>query len=168
MTDPDEGIDWDGTDEEMARLILAQGETFLQAQFTSAIASDQRATTLASILVTISAAVFAGALAIWEDVPDNALYGMSAMAGLLLIAAAFAAWAARPIDFWFPGSRPEQWYDGRKQGLALMIGGAAENVQIAIDENEAFMSGNQTAVRFSFVLALLSPLAALAVWRLFS
>lgn len=167
MSKPDDGIDWTGTSEHMARAILAQGEAFLQAQFQSALASDQRATTLASILVTVSAAVFAGALAIWDDIPDAALYGMSIMAGFLLVAAACAAWAARPIDFWFPGMRPEQWFDGRKQAIVDMLGGAAEDVQTRIDENEAFMSGNQTAVRASFVLALLSPLAGLAIWRLY-
>ncbi len=163
----DTGVDWTGTTEPMVRDILMQGETFLQAQFQSALAADQRATTLAGILVTLSTAVFAAAIATWEQVPADALYGMSAMAGILLVAGAFAAWAARPIDFWFPGSRPEQWYDGKLEKCVDMLGGAAELTQSSIDENEAFMVGNQTAVRISFVLALLSPIAGLAVWRAF-
>ncbi|HXG99519.1 MAG TPA: hypothetical protein VNI79_03775 [Sphingomicrobium sp.] len=165
MTDLAEGIDWTGTSEDMVREVLAQGEAFLQAQFQSALAADQRATTLASILVTISVAVFAGALAVWESVPDDALYAVSTIAAVLLLAAASAAWAARPIDFWYPGMRPEQWYDGRNEKLVDMLGGASEDVQFRIDENETLMGGNQTAIRISFVLAILSPIIGFIVWR---
>ncbi len=55
-------ISWDGVTEEMARQILAQGESYLQAQLQTALASDQRSTTMASILVTVAAAVGAGSI----------------------------------------------------------------------------------------------------------
>ena len=166
MSETDEGVDWTNTPEPMARDILAQGETFLHAQMQSALASDQRATTMAGLLITISTATFAGVVALWERLESDALAAGFTSAAVLLLAAVAAAWAARPIDFWFPGSRPEDWYEGRLCKPADMLGGEAENVQFRIDENEALMSGNQTALRLSFVLALLSPLAGLAVWRL--
>jgi hypothetical protein len=150
----------------MARDILAQGELFLQTQFQSAVASDQRATTMAGLLITVSTAIFAGVVTLWDKLTQDALNGGLVSAVTLLAAAFAAAWAARPIDFWYPGSRPEQWYHGRTQDSTKMIGGQAENVQMAIEENEAFMAGNQTAIRASFVLALVSPLLGLATWGL--
>lgn len=166
MDSEDAGIDWATADPETVRFIHSQAEVHLQAQLQCALASDQRATTFGSILASVSAAVFAGAIALWDRLESDALAGGLCMAVLLLIAAAFGAWAARPIDFFVPGARPEQLYDVRTINLPVVLGYAAENYQHDIDENERFMSGNQSALRRGFVVALVSPLVAATVWWL--
>ncbi|WP_294122088.1 hypothetical protein [Sphingomonas sp.] len=162
----DEGVDWTGVSEPMVRQILAHGDMFLQAQLQSAIASDQRATTLAGMLATLSAAAFAAAVALWGKISVDGMAGLLTMAIFQLIAALCSAWAARPIDFFIPGSRPEQWYHACKKDLVGMIGGAAEHAQFAIDENEVFMGGNQEALRAGLLLAVTSPLLGALIWWL--
>lgn len=166
MSDQDDQIDWTAADSETARFIHSQAEIHLQAQLQCALASDQRATTFGSILASVSAAVFAGVIALWEELERDALVGGLCMAALLLIAAAFGAWAARPIDFFVPGARPDQLYHVRGAPLTTVMGYAAENYQHDIDENERFMAGNQSALRAGFAVALASPLIAAVVWWL--
>jgi len=162
----DELRDWSKADPDMVRFIHAQAETYLQSQFQSALASDQRATTFASILASVSAAVFAGCIALWEKAESDALAGGLVTAAILLAAAALGAWAARPIDFFMPGTRPEKWYDFRARSSIQMLGFAAEDYQHDIDENEGFMSGNQTALRYGFLLALAAPIVGVLLWWL--
>lgn len=157
-------VDWTGTTEKMAREILTQGQMLLQAQFQSALASDQRATTFASILASVATAVAAGTIALWDHLQKDAFWAGMTMAAMLMLATIFGAWAARPIDFFMPGTRPEAWYDDRKENFVGMIGGAAERCQEDIDANETFMAGNQMALRIGFVVAILSPFAGLLVW----
>lgn len=164
MDNDDNGIDWTGTSESMIREILSQGEMFLQAQLKCALAADQRATTFTSVIVTLSAAVLAGGIALWGKVPNDAVIAMLVMSASLLLAAFFAAWACRPIAFFYPGSRPDQWYDNRLDDLPGMLGGAVENVQLSIDENDKFIDGNEDAFRASLALAVLTPLFGLIVW----
>lgn len=164
MSDELSDIDWRGTDEKMVREIYSQAQAFSQAQLQSALASDQRAMTFAAILVTLSAAGVAAAAALYEKLPHDALIGIGVMAFTLLIAATFAAWAARPIDFFYPGSRPEEWYENRKEDFVEMLGGAAERTQTVIDENERFMDGNQEAIRAALILAIFSPIFGAVFW----
>jgi hypothetical protein len=151
-------------EEAIARFVLTEGEMLLQAQMQSAIASDQRASTAANFLTAVAVAVFAGGLALWDKLARDEFAAFMVNAGFLLLGAIAAAWAARPIDFFFPGIRPEQWDGGTLDNLTEMLRGAAEEVQTAIDENEAFMAGNQTALRFSFALAIFGPVAGALVW----
>jgi hypothetical protein len=167
MKDEDEvpDIDWTDVDLGMAQQILAQGELHLQSQVSLAIAADQRATTAASIFASTAAAVAAAFIAFWDKSQNQAaLIGGLVAAGLLLIAASFAAWAARPTDFHIPGNHPSQWFSGIRHPLVGMIGGEAESVQRRIEANDRIMAGNQAALRHSFWIALLGPFVALGAW----
>jgi len=161
----DEDIDWSGVSDAMARQIVAQGETYLQAQLQAAIASDQRASTMASILATVAAAIIAGSIAYWDkagDVPVL-LAGLTGAVGLLT-AAGFAAWAARPTDFFFPGNQPAHWWEWRKGDFIKMMGGEAENYQRHIEANDEILMHNQRAIWRGFKTAIGAPVAAVLVW----
>lgn len=160
-----EPIDWSVVSPEMASLIHSQAEKHLTAQLTSALASDQRATTFASILASISAAVLAGCAALWETLEGASLAAGFTVSISLLVAAIFGAWAARPIDFFMPGARPEQFAECREQPLAQVLGQLSEIYQHDIDENEEFMAGNQKALRLGLVFALSSPILGIITWH---
>lgn len=166
MSQPEEGVDWTGVDIEMARQILAQGEAALQAQLQLAIASDQRATTAASIFVSMATAVAAAFIAFWDNTQDSsALWGGLTGAAFLLVGGALAAFAARPTDFFIPGNHPRQWYEGRNSVLATMVGGEAEDVQRRIEANDTLMFANQRWLKAGFAAVMIAPLASLLVWH---
>lgn len=156
--DQDGALDWTVAPPEMVLFIHTQAETLLQSQMQSALASDQRATTFASILASVSAAVFAGCIALWDRLAADMLAGGLAITASLLLAAILGAWASRPVDFYMPGTRPEKWYDVRGETPEKMLGFAVEDYQHDIDENERLMTGNQCALRCGFIAALASPL----------
>ena len=64
-------VSWENVSEPMAREILARGDKFLEAQMQLAIAADQRATTSASILVSVAAATAAAFIAFWGTSNDS-------------------------------------------------------------------------------------------------
>lgn len=161
----DEGVDWTGVSEDMARQILQQGETFMQAQLQAAIASDSRATAMCGLYLTLALAILAAGLGYWQQVDiDAVLFASLTGGGALIAASAFAAWAARPVDFFFPGNQPHQWIPNRTQGLLGMLGGEAENYDARIAFNEAQIASSKRAVDRALKIAVLSPLAALIVW----
>jgi hypothetical protein len=169
MTEVADGIDWTGVSEPMARQIMTQGETFLQAQLQAALAADQRATTMSSVFVTLSTAIAAGGIAFGQSVADQGIVTGSLVCSFaLLIAAGFGAWAARPIDFYFPGNQPSQWYQGRKVALSKMLGGEAENYEARIEYNNGELAANQAAIYRGFWVGLVSPLLGVLVWAICS
>ena len=161
----DDGVDWSGVSEKMARQILAQGELYLSSQQTLAIAADQRAATAASIMATAATAIAAAFIAFWDKSLDkSALIGGIAAAAFLMAAAIMAACAARPTDFHSPGNHPAMWLDNRKANIVSMIGGEAESVQRRIECNARIMTASQRWVVRSFWVALASPIIGLGTW----
>jgi len=161
------GVDWTGVTEKMARQILAQGELHLQAQQDLAIAADQRASTAASILASAATAIAAAFIAFWDKSADRAALAGGLAAGVcLMIAAALAAFAARPTDFHSPGNHPAQWFGGRRADFVGMIGGEAESVQRRIEKNHTIMGRNQEWLRWSFRTALAAPVISVLIWLL--
>jgi hypothetical protein len=84
--------------------------------------------------------------------------------GLLLWAAYRAAWAARPIDFYYPGNQPSQWWPNRHADLVGMLGGEAENYDERIEYNQERLTENQGAIKDAFALALVAPIVGAVVW----
>lgn len=167
MTDVDQGVDWTGVDIEMARQIHSQGEAYLKAQLQAAIASDQRAVTMASILAATSLAFLAATLAGWQATKDGGLLASGvAVAITLLLGAACGVWAAKPVSFWFPGNDPEHWFDCRKGDLVKAIGGEAENVSARIRWNNDILTENQQALMAGMVAAVMAPVVGAIVWAI--
>src|SRR4051794_22851245 len=98
-------LDWSNTTEAMAREIISRAEIYLQSQLQAGIAADQRAVTLAGMFIATATAIALGVLAVWSTTGDIPLLTSGIVsAGFLTIASGFCMWAARPIDFFFPGS----------------------------------------------------------------
>lgn len=87
--------------------IIRQAESRLAAQLTLAVAADQRAMTLASILATGAAALIAWAITL--SAADHKLVPVCVLIGGTIIAAACALWSASPVAWDSPGNTPESW-----------------------------------------------------------
>jgi hypothetical protein len=164
---PDEAEDegWSGVSEAMARQILLQAETYLQAQLQLAISADSRATSMASLYVTLTLAVLGGGLGYWHETGAwSPLLAGLVSGGFLTGAAVFAAWAARPVDFYLPGNVPDGWMECRKNELAPMLGYEAENYGTHIDTNNRILGANQDAIRRAYKLAIAAPIAGAIAW----
>ena len=113
----------------------------------------------------MATAVAAAFIAFWDSSKDQAaLIGGLAGAALLLVAAGFAAWAARPTAFDLPGNHPAKWIDDREGNLVERIGRECESYQRRISYNDGVMAGNKGWMKLAFIAALLAPLASVAVW----
>jgi hypothetical protein len=164
-SDPD--VDWSGVSEPMVRQIFQQAETFMRAQFDAALAADTRAMTMASVFVTLATAIIAGAIAYGDKAGHApAIAGAFAGALVMLIGAALGVWAARPIDFYFPGNQPEKWFPIRGGDLIEALGGESENYARHIAANDAALTANNGALILGAILGVLSPLIGLVVWAL--
>jgi hypothetical protein len=169
MSKPDdekrEDLDWKSVDPEMARQILALGQAHLEAQLKTALAGDARATAMAGLYVTLALAVIAAALGYWQTADSlEALLAGIASAAVLLIAAAQAGWAARPVGFFLPGTPPATWFKDRRKDLMETIGGQAEIDDRDIRRNATRMAEGGRAIKRAFYLSLSAPIVAPAVW----
>lgn len=165
MATSDDDIDWTGVSEPMVRQISQQAETFMQAQLQAALAADTRAMTMASALVTVATAILAGALAYWDKSGAvSILAGGIVTAMAMLIAAALGVYAARPVNFYFPGNQPGKWFPIRNGDLIEAIGGEAENYAKHIAANDQILETNNNALIAGARLAVASPIAGLVVW----
>lgn len=162
------GISWEGVSEDMARQILQQAETYLTAQWQAAIAADQRAVTAASIFVTTATAASGGAIAYWTtEKPDLHVVIAGLLAGGLLVAAAiFCFWSARPVPFNAPGNEPAEWWPHREGNITECIGGETENLQKHIESNNKVLARRGRTFERGFKLALCAPLLAVGYWLL--
>ncbi len=160
-------LSWEGVSKDMATQILYQGEVYLDAQLRIAIASDQRAITAASVIVSIATAIVAGTLAYWTVEKNLPLLISGLICGLLLTLGAFLSLrAARPIDFYAPGNSPSQWWDCRNDDLVHAIGGEAKNYQARIDYNERCLQKNANYLNYGTAIAAAAPLIAFLAWYL--
>ena len=163
----DEGLDWSEVEEPMARQILTQAETYLQSQLQCAIAADGRATSMAALFVTLALAALGAGFGYSNETDKlSPLLAGLASGALLTAAASCAAWAARPIDFFFPGNVPSSWTALRHERLATMLGYEAENLEGHIAANDLALGENQAAIRRAYWLAIAAPLAGAAAWLL--
>lgn len=153
----------------MAERVLQQGELFLQAQLDSALASDQRAMTTAAFFASVAAAITAGVIAYWDNSAEFAVLiaGLSG-AMIMAIGACVCLWAARPVDFYFPGTHPACWEGVIHLPLNEVLWGEAQNYQDNIEKNAALLEKNGKVLYRGAMLAAASPLVAIALWLLFS
>ncbi|WP_179213749.1 hypothetical protein [Rhizobium sullae] len=152
---------------DMAEKVLHQGELYLQAQFESALASDQRAMTMAAFFASVAAAIAAGAIAYWDKSTEFPIL-LAGLSGSVLMAvgACICLWAARPVDFYFPGTHPHCWESVLHQPLSEVLWGEAQNYQENIEKNAAFLEQNGKLLSLGAMLSASSPLIAVAIWVL--
>jgi hypothetical protein len=150
---------------EMAEQVMRQGELYLQAQLQSALASDQRALTMAAFFGSVGTAVAAGAIAYWDRSSDwpTLLAGLVA-ALLMIVGACICLWAARPVNFYVPGNHPERWFKVIRKPLFDVMLGEAENYQEHIEANERHLTSAGRAIIGGASLALGAPVIAIVLW----
>ncbi|WP_311274410.1 hypothetical protein [Methylobacterium sp. WCS2018Hpa-22] len=150
---------WSNVEEEVAKTILSQGETYLKAQMQFALDADKRALTLATGCITFSTALFAAALVVYNNnISQYIVWSLGVTSIWVLIAAYFCFFAARPVPFALPGSRPALWWDVAGESPVSLIGGETENYQERIETNSTFLNKNSRYVRIAMIMFALSPL----------
>lgn len=158
---------------EVLQEVVREGELMLAAQLAVASAADQRAMTLAGLLIAGATASAGGVVAMLLGDSPNwniALVG-SAYAAAAITIAGFALWSARPGRFSFPGNEPASWHPEQWQIGALgphTIHQArveqAVNLQSQIKKNQRIQARNALWLRISLLLAFLATvLAAVAI-----
>ena len=85
-------------------------------------------------------------------------------AALFLAAAVCAFWAARPVDFYYPGSHPRMWWPVKEARLAEVMGHESENLQLAINDNDKVLRVNRVALQLSMLLAESAPIGTAISW----
>ena len=127
----------------------------LSSQKDAALAADARATTYAGIIIA-AAAVLAGLTQKGE--PIEMLIG----ATILVIAAAIAGFAARPVEFYMPGSKFSDFNDDIRQGKEWIetIDELSSLLDENSNENDRIMAKNARILQFSFWIALFGMLVA--------
>lgn len=100
--------------------MLAQAETYLNAQLHIGTAADQRALVFAGFVAAMVVAVGGGASAVLLG--GNHLFlgylGFATAAGLL-VSLAFAVHAARPVSFEYAGNSPSEWAEDVRTAKSL-------------------------------------------------
>lgn len=153
-------LNWGHVRQEMAEKILSQAEKFLDSQLKVAIEGDKRAINMANILTGFATAIIGGGFAFFASGKAG---GVSLLAGaatascLLYLASCVAFWAARPVDFYFPGAYPSNWWGCRKSKLNDALIGEAQNYQERIEHNEKQIDLNAIATLRATKIALCAP-----------
>lgn len=123
--------------------ILREAESRLDAQLTTAIASDTRAMTFLGFLSAIVVAVIGSGLAVFATQP--ALAGVALLVGVGFSASAgFAFLAARPIDFEMVGNEPESWAFDIDQAKSLH-----ESMAEQVAHYDTMIKSNRAAMAIS-------------------
>jgi hypothetical protein len=161
MGEPDER-------ERVAATILRQGELRLDAQLQLAIASDQRATTLAGIYAAVATALlgWSGWLTTTPDGSAALAAAFSTTAVLLLVAASLCIYVARPMGIATVGAKPETWTDNgaldRSPEEAFLK--EAKNYDEYISDNRLKFDKNSQKLNWALGLSVFAPVAGTAVY----
>jgi hypothetical protein len=160
-----EDVDWSNVSDDMAKLILERGETYLKAQLEIALASDRRALTIASVFVTVGIGLIGAVITYFEKTHSwPILLSGFVTAACAVIGAIYAFWAARPIPFFHPGNHPKQWWPYRGRKLAKVIGGESQNVQEHLECNERCLAQNARALATGSRWVVSAPIIGFIVW----
>ena len=159
-------------DLELARVVLRQGELRLQDQLARALASDQRATTLAGLFTAAAmAALGFGASVLGQRDADLAIgIGSLGTGTLLLAGVGLCVAAAWPVPFAAAGAAPEKWWkDGvETRPLAECLKKESRNYQRRIEHNRAVHARATQWLRAGIVIGCSAPALGLVVWALVS
>ncbi len=160
-----EDIQWEGVSPDVVDFVFYQAERHIEAQLQSGIASDARAVSSASLLAPLAGLVLAGSFGYWIANPSTPLLAAGIVLGaVLLLAAFFCILAAKPIDFYFPGNQPAEWYGCLNEPLLESKGVEIENYQSMIEDNAAALAAAAKWLIRGISLAIASPLAFVIVY----
>lgn len=145
-------------DVDLLKQIVESGEARLQAQLTIALASDLRALTLAGFLAAAVVALIGGAATLMLSTPSQHFLGYTALITALglLGATGLAVFAARPVAWSSPGTRPEIWVSDIKGQKAedIRLAELAADIERKTEENATAMSGHGKALNIALLIAI--------------
>jgi hypothetical protein len=153
-------VGWAGVDG-IAKHAHEQALRYLSSQLEVAKSADQRAITASSVFAAAATAMIG--FAATQGTLDISL--PTCVSALLLIAAAaFCAYAARPIDFYFPGNEPRCWWENVHDSIDESLQNELQVMQEMIDENSTYLRSNAEAIKTAMRLAIGAPLVGFALW----
>ena len=157
--------DVENADPEVINFIFSQSEKYLSAQLTASIASDQRAIAISATFLGFCSAILAAALGYYAARTDTAILVSGLVSGVgFFLAAALGFYASRPVDFYFPGNQPENWYACLSDRLHDSIWGEVENYSEEIEYNQEIMDKNAKILIYSVVLAASAPIIGIVCY----
>jgi hypothetical protein len=157
--------DWANADPDVTRFVFDQADKYLSTQLTAGIAADQRATFAAATFSGFSGAILAASVGYHAAQPDPSILLAGLVTGFAFFAAAACSfYAARPVDFNYPGNEPEKWYGCLADPLHESIGYETQNYSEAISENASILAANSGWLTAAFWAAALAPIAGVLVY----
>lgn len=161
--------DWEKTNPEVTRFVFEQADKYLSTQMTSGIAADQRATSAAATFSGFSGAILALTFGYFSTKPDiGILLAGLATGAAFVVAAGCSFYAARPVDFNYPGNDPANWYSSLSDPLTESIGVETENYSAAIADNGEILDRNAKWLVAAFWAAAIAPIAGVTIFLIAS
>lgn len=156
--------------EKLAATVLRQGELRLQDQLARALASDQRATTLAALFTAAAMASLGFGISILEQQNPDWAVGMAAICTgtLLLVSILLCVIAAWPVTFAGVGAAPDNWWNDNVETrpLAECLRTESQNYQRRIDHNRAAHKAATRWLSAGILVGCSAPAAGLVAWAL--
>jgi hypothetical protein len=153
-------------DQKQLDFVFNQATSWLDWQIKCALASDQRATTIAAIFSALAVAVFSFlGFALQNHYYGFINIGIGACGISMLIGSWCCISAARVTKFYYPGNTPELWQDSINNDISLEkdLIYEIENYQHRIDLNHDIAAQNGEILNWGIKIAFLSPLVGLTL-----
>jgi hypothetical protein len=156
---------WNDISEEATREILRQGELYLDRTLQTAIAADQRATTLMGIYGAVGVALLvAGATLGTRPQPELSLIiSIVVAAALILLAGLMCGRAGKPVDFYISGYEPEKIMPSSTDRLWLLRY-ICDDVQCRIEANKEILRKSSSRILASFAVSGASVIAGIVIF----
>lgn len=161
---------WQKVELELVKEILREGESYLQAQLSLALAADQRSSVVAGLFTAAAAAIIAGLITLASsEHPSHplAIYAGGTVSVTLLIAgASLCIWAARPVNFYVSGNEPKKWYKDVEapRELRVLLGEQAQLYQEMIEDNNKALRRNSQLFLAGGIAGIAAPVAGAIIW----
>jgi len=154
-------------DKELLVEVVRQGEAFLESQRTCALAADQRALTLVSVLAAVVAILVGGSASLMAANIEITKYWFPVLFVIVicLTAMGLALRAARPSKFGYPGNDPALWVDDVRQNRSYeeSLAGHAVLCSEDIEENDRIMVANNAMVSRALFILFVGLIASVSL-----
>lgn len=168
-------VEWEDVDERIAERIASQGQAYLEVQFQASLHSDQRAMSLAGVVVALATALIGGGIGFWTITDSRFLAIWALGAGLsFLFAMVFALIASMPGKFGYSTHNPDALInedDYLRGPYKLSVIGEAYNYQELIDSNFQILARARRFYVTALILAGAAPIIGIiagALYHLFA
>jgi hypothetical protein len=142
----------------LLREVVDSAEGRLQAQLTSALAADQRALVLAGFLSAAIVALVGGGVALLLAEPAQIFLALTALvcAAGFIVALSLTIYAARPVAWSYPGTRPGAWIRdiATKKVESERLAELCADLHRKVSDNADLMQSNGQIIRAALLFTL--------------